>query len=56
MSDAAMRRAVWFALLLTPASFAYVREFTSGATPVPLVRVDNTAIQFFLTIRSYREW
>jgi uncharacterized protein (TIGR03437 family) len=40
-------RIVWVALLLTPAGFGYIREATSTATPVPLVQVDNTAIQFF---------
>lgn len=43
-----MRRIVLIMLLLAPAGFGYVREVTSGATPVPLVRADNTAIAFFL--------
>ncbi len=46
--DAAVRRFVLVMLLLTPAGFGYVREVTSGATSVPLVRADNTAIPFFL--------
>jgi uncharacterized protein (TIGR03437 family) len=44
-----MRRIASVLLLLTPASFGYIRQVTSGNTPaVPLVRVDNSAIQFFL--------
>lgn len=36
------------AFLVTPAVFGYVRQVTSDAAAVPLVRVDNTAIQFYL--------
>jgi len=43
-----MRYIAWVALLLIPAGFGYVREVTGTATPVPLVRVDNTAIQFYM--------
>jgi len=43
-----MRRIVLVMLLLAPAGFGYVREVSPGATSVPLVRADNTAIPFFL--------
>ena len=50
MQSLRMRRMAWLGLLLAPAGFAYIREVTSFITiaNVPVVRVDNTAIQFFL--------
>ncbi|HWE52691.1 MAG TPA: matrixin family metalloprotease [Bryobacteraceae bacterium] len=45
---ASIRRAAPLALLLTTSSFAYIRFTTNDATPVPLHRVDNAAIQFYI--------
>ena len=47
-----MRRTAWLALLAAPVVFgplglAYIRQQVSGTT-VPLMRVDNTAIRFYL--------
>jgi len=36
------------ALLTGPGAFGYIRQTTNEANPVPLVRVDNTGIQFGL--------
>jgi uncharacterized protein (TIGR03437 family) len=42
-----MRPTAWLTLLLASTGLAYVREQVSGTT-TPLMRVDNTAIQFYL--------
>ncbi|HEX4133047.1 MAG TPA: matrixin family metalloprotease [Bryobacteraceae bacterium] len=43
-----LRRFLFLALLVAPAGFGYIRLNTGGTTPVPLIRSDNTGIQFFL--------
>jgi uncharacterized protein (TIGR03437 family) len=45
-----MRRLAVLSLVLVLAStgFGYIRQSTNSATPVPLIRVDNTGIQFYL--------
>jgi len=43
-----MRRILPLIFLLAVSSFGYIRLTTSGTPPVPIQRVDNTGIQFYL--------
>ena len=43
-----MRRVTPVLLIICPAAFGYIRSVTPDAQQIPQVRVDNTAIQFYL--------